>query len=93
MTEAKTIQIIVDDIQIVINTETEITQTLLSRMEKQIHAIVNENFYHDIYGRITSINMTLYMIERMTPPDGRKHLNLLKSQITDLSQMIENLAE
>lgn len=93
MTEAKTIQIIVDDIQIDINTETEITEILLRRMEKQIHAIANENFYHDIYGRMTSINMTLYMIERMTPPDGLKHLNMLKAQIADLSQMMENLAE
>lgn len=83
------IQVIGEDFKFEIQAQAEITSVMVNRMEKQLNAIVNENLYHDIYGRITSINMSLYMLERLTPPTAKQQLDLLKTQIEDLSRMIE----
>ena len=85
------IQIRGDDFEFEIHTQTEVTSVVVKRMEKQLNAIVNENLYHDISGRMTSINMSLYMLERLTPPNAKRQLDLLKSQLDDLSHMIESL--
>lgn len=86
---SNTIRIRGDDFEVEIQTQSEITPGLMSRIEKQVNAVVNEHVYHDIYGRITSINMSLYMLERATSPNAKKQYDLLKTQITDLTHMIE----
>lgn len=93
MSEQHIIQIMSNDILLNIETDCEITSQSLSRIGKQLHAIINTNLCHDLNGRITSIYMSLHMLERDMPPDNQDKLKLLKSQIEDLTHMMDVLLE
>jgi len=83
------IQIRSDNFDIEVTTESEITQHLIKRIEKNIHTILNRDIAHDMRGRITSINMSLAMLERYVPVEGEQRLQMLKLQVEDLSRMLE----
>ena len=91
MTGQKTIHISSEAVNVNVVTEGDITPNLLRCLEKQLNAIVNHNLCHDLRGRITSINMSLHMLERAITPEARPRLQTLKNQIEDLSRIIEHI--
>jgi|GEM_PF-3235011 len=72
-------------------TDIEITQHMMSRIEKNIQAIINRSITHDMRGRISSINLSMAMLERHVPTEGQQRLQMLKKQVEDLSHIIEDM--
>ncbi len=91
MTKQTTIQIISEQMSIEVLTEKDITLDRLQKIERQLNAIINENLYHDLRGRITSVNLSLHMLEKVILPDAQPRFQLLKMQIEDLSRIINSL--
>ncbi len=91
MSKKVTIQIRSEDLSVDVVTESEVTQHIIQRIEKNIEAIINRSITHDMRGRITSINMSLSMLERHVSPDGQRHVQQLKTQVEDLSRLLEVL--
>lgn len=88
MTKQTTIHISSNDFSVDVVTEKDITMDRFQRIEKQMNAIINDNLYHDLRGRITSVNLSLHMLEKVIPPDANPRFQLLKAQVEDLSRLI-----
>jgi len=91
MPKQTTIHISSNDFSGDVVTEKDITQDRFYRIEKQLNAIINENLAHDLRGRITSVNLSLHMLEKVIQPDATPRFQLLKVQIEDLSRIINSI--
>jgi hypothetical protein len=91
MTKQATIRICSDKLQVEVVTERNITTEMIERVEKHIDAVINDNLTHDLSGRITSINMSLHMLEQVITPDATRRYKMLKKQFEDLSRLIEKM--
>ncbi len=89
MTEPTVIQIVISDFSIDVTTDREITPYIVQRIEKNLNIILNGNVAHDLRGRVSSINISLSMLERSIPPESERRFQMLKLQIEDLSRLIE----
>ena len=93
MGKQTTINIISGQTSINIVTESEVVSELLALTEDYISQAIYKNISHDLRGRITSINMSLYMLGKMITPESQTRFDMLKTQIDSLSQMIEDLTD
>jgi len=91
MKKQTTIHICSDEMSIEVVTEKDITFERLKHIERQLNAIINENLYHDLRGRITSVNLSLHMLEKVILPEAQPRFQLLKLQLEDLTQIIDGL--
>ena len=91
MTKRTTIHISSEEFSADVFTEKDITPDRFQRIEKQMNAIINDNVYHDLRGRITSVNLSLHMLEKVITPDAIPRFQLLKVQVEDLSRIIETM--
>jgi len=92
MVKQTKIQIINNDINISFTIEADITKESLYRIEKQLDAIITNQLSHRLRGRITSINMSLYMLEQVIPPASYVRFQLLKKQVEDLARIVEDIS-
>lgn len=93
MTGQKMIHISSDDMSVQVVTERDITPEMMHRIEKLSNSVINNNLYHDLRGHITTINMSLYLLEKMTPPDATPRFQKLKEQFEDLSRTLESVID
>ena len=91
MGKQTTINIISGETSINIVTESDVVRDLLALTEDHVSEAIYKNISHDLRGRITSINMSLYMLEKLITPESRTRFDMLKTQIDDLAHMIEDL--
>lgn len=91
MSNKVTIQIRSENYSIDVVTESDITEHLIKRIEQNVDAILNRSITHDLRGRITSITMSVSMLEIHVNPEGQKRLQQLKVQVEDLSRLLETL--
>lgn len=90
MGKQTTVNILTNDMNINIVSESTLVDDILQVVGKHIHGIYQERA-HDLRGRISSINMSLYMLERSITPESKPRMDLLKVQVNDLTRMIEEL--
>ncbi len=52
---------------------------------------VISDYSHDVRGRIMSLNLSLYLLERKSAPGNEALIRRLKEQIADLTHLVEKL--
>jgi hypothetical protein len=93
MAGQKMIHISSDDISVQVVTEKDITPEMMHCIEKLSNSVVNNNLCHNLRGYIATINISLHLLEKITPPDATARFQKLKDQIDDLSRILENIIE